>query len=470
MDSERIGLLGGAAADRPVLVALVFAFGLSALAVAGVWETPGAEATLRASAQLLTAFALLPFAPMALCALLPRGRIAAGAVLALVGAAGVAVYVFAPRFAPLLPSPPDPRLAGCAFFLALTLAASGTLARVYLKGAAIGAAASILGVAGAIGLAAPRLGGEGEIALLAGLALAFAGLVAAGVAADYAAAFARGASSRAAAGLALGRALPLIVYGAGLAALATGLAAHNAGGLSRAWASAAAVGLVTASGAFLAAGGLSLSRGGEQLAVEENRRRQAQRRAWRPLRQALPVRSAYAVAAVAGIVLVAVAFEMRSPPALRDGAFAALAALAAMVSFLSIRCGLFVLATLAAAIVLGRWGADLIGFARPDPLGEAAAAAFAAGLFGQLALAWRDARSPRRNARETMETAMTEAAGRFALALLFGAGAFYAAGATGALGQATSVALYALLLALIGFVLTPPLFVALSGLGGRERF
>lgn len=470
MDSERIGLLGGAAADRPVLVALVFAFGLSALAVAGVWEAPDAEAIMRAGAQILVAFALLPFAPLALCALLPRGGIAAGAVLFLVGAVGAAVYVFTPRFAPFLPSPPEALLAGCAFVLALTLAACGTLMRVYLKGAAVGVAAAILGVAGATGLVAPRLAGQGDAAMLAGLGLGLAGLVAGGVAADYAAVFARGASSRAAAGLSLQRALPLIVYGAGLAALAMGLGTQIAVGLNQAWAGAAAVGLVMTSSAFLAAGALSLSGGDERLAVDENRRRQAQRRAWRPLRQALPVRSSYAIAAIAGILLVTIVFEMREPPAVRDGAFIVLAALAAMISFLSLRCGLFVLATLAAAVVIGRWSAEIIGVVRPDPLGEAAATAFAAALFGQLALAWRDARSPRRNARETMEAAMTDGVGRFALGLLVGAGAFCATAAVGAPAQAAVTALYALLLALIGFVLTPPLFVALSGLAGRERF
>jgi len=128
--------------------------------------------------------------------------------------------------------------------------------------------------------------------------------VAVGIAADHAAFFARGADKRRAAGLAAREAgapaLFAVIVCAAAFPLRAQLAPLGEQTLDLVWVSGVAGALSILCALFITAGALSLHRVTEALAVEENARTQAQRRFWRPLRNALPVRSAFAAAAIVG--------------------------------------------------------------------------------------------------------------------------------------------------------------------------
>ncbi len=473
MEGERLGLVGGLAADRPVLVATVLAFGASALAAVGVNDAREAGIGSSDLADLLLTFLVLPVLPLMLAAIAPRklaGRLAfvAGVALALLAVDAAAPSLQLDWLAP------DRRLLAAAFILTLVLVLIAPACGAYARLAFIGAAAAVLGAAGVAG----ALRYEGipldQIGLATALGVALGVVVTVGIAADHAALFARGADKRRAAGLAARQAGAPALFAVTVCAAAFPVRAQNAplGGetLDLVWVSGLAGAVSILCALFIMAGALSLHRVTETLAVEENARTQTQRRFWRPLRNILPTRSAFAAIAIIGIILVIAAFELALAPAWRDIAFVGVLSGGAALIFFSLRAGLFVFATLVTASVLSLWVARLIGVAIPEAPMDTAGLALAGVVFGQFALAWREARSPRLNARETMEAAMTDGTGRYLISLSSGAAALYAAGVSGAAPQASSAAGYALCLGLIGALMAPVLMTALSGLTGRDQF
>lgn len=473
MQGERLGLVGGLAADRPVLVAIVLAFGCAALAAIGVNDAREAGVGSGDLADLLTAFLVLPVLPLALASVAPRKtswRLAFAAAIAL-------LLLALDAAAPSLPFDwfaPDRALLAAAFVLTLILVLIAPVCGAYLRLSFMGGLAAVLGAAGAAGL----LRFEGvpldQIGVATGLGVALGVVVAIGVIADHAALFARGADQRRAAGLAArqGAAFALFAILVAAAAFPLRAAVSPLGGeiLDLVWAAGAATALSVVCALLITAGALSLHRPTEALAVAENARTQAQRRFWRPLRKILPVRSAMAAVAIVGIVLVVASFELVLAPTWREAAFVGVAAGAAAMAFFSLRAGLFVLAALVAASVLSMWVSAGLDMAPPAPPMNSAALTLAVIVFGQLGLAWRDARSPRLNARETMEMAMTDGMGRFVVGLSAGSAALYATGVSGAAPQGAAAAGYALCLGLVGALLAPPLMTALSGLTGRDQF
>ena len=141
---------------------------------------------------------------------------------------------------------------------------------------------------------------------------------------------------------------------------------------------------------------------------------------------------------------------------------------AAALTLVSFRSGVFTIAAVAAAAI----GAELLaGLFGAPPLGIGAAALLFAILgvhFALLALAWRDARSPRFNPRETTEAAATEGVGRFAVCVVASVGTLYAADVTGFWPEADAVALRLIIGSIIGVLLAPALMTALSAAAGRE--
>lgn len=473
MEGERLGLVGGLAADRPVLVATLLAFGAAALAAVGVNDARDAGIGSADLADLLLAFLVLPVLPLLLAAAAPRGLAGRLAFAAVVALALLAVDAAAPGLQ-LAWLTPDRRLLTAVFVLTLFLVLIVPACGAYVKLAFIGAAAAVLGAAGAAGV----LRYEGipldQIGLVTALGVALGVVVTVGIAADHAALFARGADKRRAAGLAARQAgapaLFAVIVCAAAFPLRAQLAPLGDKTFDLIWVSGVAGALSILCALFITAGALSLHRVTEELAVEENARTQAQRRFWRPLRNALPVRSAFAAAAIVGITLVIAGFEMALAPDWRDIAFVGVLSGAAAIVFFSVRAGLFVLATLVAASVLSLWVAQLAGVAIPKAPMDTAGLTLSGVVFGQFALAWREARSPRLNARETMEAAMTDGMGRYLVSLSSGAAALYAAGVSGAAPEASGAAGYALCLGLIGALIAPVLMTALSGLTGRDQF
>lgn len=473
MEGEKLGFVGGLAADRPVLVATVLAFGSTALVAVGVNDARQIGQGSGALADLLIALLVLPVLPLALASIAPRRKLLLAGFLALIGLALLAVDAVAPSL-PFDGFAPDRRLLAGAFILTLTLALAAPACGAYVRLAFLGVLGAVLGAAGAIGLLRLESAPLEETALAAGLGVALGVIVVVGVIADHATLFARGADRRVAAGRAARQTGALALYVVVIAAAAFPtralVAAIGSEALDLAWSVGATTAFAALFGLFLSAGALSLHRASEALAVDENARVQAQRRFWRPLRKLLPVRTAYATLAVVGILIVVASFEMTLAPTLHDLAFMLIAGAAAALLFFSLRAGLFVLGAVLAASVLTLWVAELFGVSTPSAPTDTAALALAAAAFGQFALAWRDARSPRLNPRETMEAAMTDGVGRFVVSLAAGAAALYATGVSGAAPQAAAAAGYALCLGLVGGIIAPALMTALSGLVARDQF
>lgn len=467
MERDRFGLVGGLVADRPVLTAMVLAFGLTAMVAVGA--SGAAPAAASAGGDLTVAALALIAVPLFIAGVAPRSialRIGVG-VLAAVSAA--AFYAFAPAELARAASAPS-----AIAFAALTAAllTMGPMVGPMLHFAFIAAAAGLLGMAGAIGLMLRQNIGVAESApaLVAGFAAA--AVVGAGAVADFAGLFAGGADRRHAAGQAASRALAPCFFAAVAAVLAFGGAAavseRSVGAAVFAGLCGLAVVLSALPALAVPTGALGLRRTNESMAVEENRRRQAFRRLWRPIRGLLPANASLAIVAIAAIAVVAAAFNVSGGPPGFPLAFTALAAVAAGFVFFSLRVGLFVFFMLMVSSSLGGWLWTIAGAAALAPFDAAAAQVLAAVLFGGLATTWRDARSPRLNPRETTEAAMTDGFGEHVFGVVVGLAGFYAGSAAGAWPGGLAAGCYLALMAAIGLLLAPALMTALSRLVRRE--
>jgi hypothetical protein len=473
LKSERSGVVGRILADRPITTALAAAVGLVSLAYLGVEGAAPGAVPAGELAKLLLAFLALPVAPLALAAFAPKGRRGAVVSFVVAAAATAGLWFALPLIAPALPNT-DSRffavgLALFAIFLLLRPALGAALRFCF-----IGAGAAVLGVAGAAGAMANSGAPVGDIAALAALGLGLAATVSVGVIADFSAFFARGVEARRAAIAASEQAIAPVALATALAFVSVTLHSLLGGaetkGLGLAWIAALAAGLAAGGGAAFSTGALSLSQADEMLAVDDNLRRQRLRRFWRPLRQALTASVSYAVVAILFIVALAAAFDLKAPPKPALLLLAPAAGVVAGFCYMSLRGGLIVAVLMTTAAIASSWLADRGVLAELSDMGSAVAYGALATGFALLALSWRDARSPRLNARETMEAALTDGVGRFAVSMATAAGALYAAGFSGAWPEGVEAAGRVLLGALIGAVFAPALMTALAALGGRERY
>ncbi len=467
MDREQLGLVGGLAADRPVIVLLVIAFGLTALSAAGAADPNSGPETRAAILAFIAAGACIAGIPLLVASAAPvrlAGRLGLCVAVMILS---VGLIVWGPIEPAALLTAPGAIAAAAAFAVLLVISAPSFGAAAQF--AYVSAAAALLGAAGGAGLmglqGAPQLIGPiASIALAVGAVAGFAAIC------DFAALFARGAERRQAAGAAAQFGAGPALYSAVAAAGAFGILYEApiesrlaAAGFTCAAVIAAAFGAI-----FASAGALALRHSTEALAVKENRRREAFRQFWRPIRRLIPPSTANATVAIAAIAVIAAAFDMRTPFEMSLSGYVIAAAGAAGLIFFSLRAGIFVFFSLFVGAVIAKW----IWFAfEAPPLGpaeDAAAVGLCAALLGQLAIAWRDARSPRLNARETAEATMADAARLYVLGALFGIVAYFAASASGLWPGGGLAAAEAGVMSVIGLLLAPALMTALSDAVRRE--
>ncbi|HXI87179.1 MAG TPA: hypothetical protein VNH64_06950, partial [Parvularculaceae bacterium] len=235
-----------------------------------------------------------------------------------------------------------------------------------------------------------------------------------------------------------------------------------------AWTSGTGALFAGAAGLLATAGALSLKRASERVAIDENRRQQAFRRAWRPLRLVLAPSAALAIVAILCVLTVAASFNLKAALTPAELIFLIVVSFAGGILFLSARAGLLLFLALVSGAFLSAWARQASGAAKLPQIDFVAATALAAALYAQLALAWRNARSPRLNARETTEAAMSDGAPAFVFSAFLGVAAFFAADAAGVWPSGARAALTFAALALYGLLIAPAIMTALSHSVRRE--
>lgn len=470
MNRDGLGLVGGAAADRPVVSAMVLAFGLTTLAVVGADEGMGAPAIRQTILDLVVGAGTILVAPLLISAFAPgraAGRLALSLAIAALAATAILVQPTKWLAAPAEMAPSIAAGSALAVILIGAVPALGVLTR----NAVLPVMAALLASIGALGFFAiegrpdaPYVGAAAGLALAIGAATGFTAL------SDFVDEFARGSDRRIAAGRAAQEGVGPLLFAVAIAAAAFGLLGGEASGenLVGAGLTGASVLLTAATALVMSAAALSLKRTSEAVAVEENRRRQSFRAYWRPIRRALSPASANAAVAIAAIAVMAIAFNLTAPVSISLVLFIVVAGAIAGLIFFSLRAGLFVFFSLLVSVVVSKWFWREVGAPEVTASAEAAALALTAALYGQLALSWREARSPRLNARETAEAAMMRAFPIYAVSAVVGMTAFFALGAAGVWPRGATAAAEAGVLLTIGLVLGPALMTALSHAVRRE--
>lgn len=469
MNQDSLGAVGGLAADRPILSNLVLSFGLTALAAIAA-DGAGASGLGRRLADVVFAAFALGAAPLAFSAVAPdrlRPRL------------GFALAIVALAFAFLVLRP--------VAFLAPTAGAAAQIAAGACLAAAYVAFRPVLGAPAQLGLVsvfAAILGALGGAALFmmqeaapdartgAAIAVAIAVGSATGLFAisEFAADFARGTARRDAAGRAAQDGATSVIFAGAVSAAAfafVGMSGETVWPHEALLAGAAAV-LAAGVSLIATAGALTLRRPNEAFAAAENRRREAFRRFWRPIRNNLPPSSAYAAVAVAGIAVAAAAFGAEQAPPLGHIVYVMAAGALAGLVFFSLRVGVFVFFLLLSADYFAFVANSVLGGPAAGPAEHGGALACAGFAYGQLAVSWREARSPRLNARETTEAAMSAAAGPYILSGAVALAAFHAAALSGLWSGGAVAAARAGILLVFGAVFAPALMTALSGVVRRE--
>ncbi len=467
MRHERLGLVGGIAADRPLIVAIVLAFGLTSIAIAGATSVDAAYGAALGMPDLLISLLIFAAAPLLLGAIPARSRMIR--ILIVVTVALLFLGLF------FMTSVVDPfagrvTLEAGAIIIALSAAFIffganfGAIARF----AFIATVAAAFGVAGGLGLFALETPeSTSAVGAFPTLAFALAAGVGIGVLADFSSLFAKGADAQRAAGVAAQYASAPAVYAAILTA-AVAFGNEPALSLSLSWVAPAAVILAVAASLFTTSGALASRQASEMLAIEENRRQQSFRQLWRPVRRTLAPSFATAMLAVLGISTIAAAFNLTTPISLPNIAVVAAASIAAVMMFLSLQTGVFVFITLFSGIVLATWLWNVIGGPTLTNGDVGIALAMTAALYAQLGVAWRDARSPRLNARETTEAAMSDGLPTFVVSVVIAIAAFWAAQAAGVWSAGGSAALLVALLAVYGIIVGPAAMTALTHVLRRQ--
>ena len=468
MKFDRVGLVGGLAADRPILTTLVLAFGLSALATLGVSEAAGGAAF--AVGDLLIAALLLVVAPLLIAGASPAKALFRIMIALVIAGAVAGSLIYEPvLFTHLLRAPVF--TLGAFVLASAILLGAGPLFGAMTKFSFIAASAALLGMAGALGLVLQQgveFSEKGSVIVI--VAFIIAAIAGAGALADFAALYASGADRMQASGLSVKRAIPSALNGAVAAALAFGLipAMEKTGAPYLGALAGLSVCLCAAASLIASAGALALRQTSETMAVEENRRRTAFRERWRPLRGLFPPNASLAIIAIAAIAVVGAAFNMPAQLPLSHLVFVILAAIGAGLIFFSLRAGVFVFFSLIVSATIGGWLWGTFGGPALSALDQAAALAIAAALFGEFAVTWRDARSPRLNARETTQAAMTDGAGLHVFGVGLALAGLCAGKASSVYANALPTAGMLAVMAALGLLFAPPLMTALSHVVRRE--
>lgn len=460
------GLLGRLPAERPVLVTGLLALGLAAFSMLGVRDGAGAgnvDLTIRVVLSVLG----IVGAPLALAAAMPKhkaGRIFFLLLTVLVGG-GLGAFSFG-----VFGQPPvilSPASAGVAVGFFLFLITLSPIIRNALRLGVLAPFAALLGVAGGIGF----LDVQDVVAIpfnAAAIAVGLAGglCVGIGIGADFAHYFAKGVAPRAAAAAAGHAALaPAAFYVLVAAAYALTVTLQtNFGavdwGILTGFGAVALLGVVTTLVGVTAS--LSLLPSREQIAVDENRRRQTFAQNWLPMRRLLPATTAIAALAIAGVLGVIAAFEVGVAMAFDLALFIGLVLIASGLAFVSLRTSFLIAAILLMSTTFAGYVYEILGLTPPALIEKFAALTVAAIALAQLTVSWRNAGDIWRNARDIAQNAMSDGLRRYIIAL--GAGAASLAAAAYACGWEDGLAVAGYYATVCGFgvVLAPVMMVALS--------
>lgn len=467
MPGEPSGFLGKLAAERPLLATGVLAIGLTALCVLGV-----AESADPMSADVILRFfisaAAVTGAPIMLAGLAPSKPAARTFYLAFAAVPIAALFALAYGAASIPLHLTPPRLlvdAGVGLFV--YLAALAPITRGALRLGLLAPLAAMLGAAGGVGyfaleniLDTSLLGASVAIALAAGVC---AGV---GIGADFAHYFARGMAPKQAAAAAghaaIAPAAFSILAAAAFAAVTT--FKLNFGAVDwRIFGGGGAVALLAAiSALIMVSGSLALTKPNEEIAVIENRRRQRFAESWRPFRNRLPVTTALAASAIAGVFVVIAAFEAGVPEVKTLLAFLLMMLIASGITFVSIRTSLLIVVILFTSTVLSGYLYEVMGLTLPSAPDRFAALSLAAIALSQLTVSWRNAGDIWRNARDIAQNAMSDGLRRFAVALGVGAAALVASAHAFSWETGVQAAGYFSLLAGVSLILAPVTMIALS--------
>ncbi len=419
--------------------------------------------------KFLAAAAAIVCVPLALAALAPERLALRLLFLVIVTAIGVGVIAVAfgaidiggSAFAP-------PRAAaGAGFGFFVFLSALAPLTRSTLRLGVFAPVAAMAGVAGGIGyfalenlLASPFSGAAAAIALTGGVCVGI------GVGADFAQHFARGLAPKAAAAAAGHAAVAPAAFSVLAAASYMTIVTFKANFGAVDWrvlAAAGAAALLGAAAALVVATGvLSLFRPSEQVAVDENRRRQRFVESWRPFRRRLPATTAIAASAISGVLVIVAAFEAGVPEAASLAVFLAFMLLAAGVTFVSVRTSVLIASILLLSTIFTGYVYAAFGLAPPASAERFAALTLSAIALSQLTVSWRNASDIWRNARDIAQNAMCDGLRRFAVAFGAGGAATIAAAYAFSWPAGVGAAAYFCIHAGIGLLLAPFLMVALS--------
>ncbi|MFQ5564183.1 MAG: hypothetical protein ACE5FO_11495 [Parvularculaceae bacterium] len=472
MERARPGLVGRLAVGRPLLIGVVFALGLTTLAMAGLTR-PYVGPHPEILARFAIAALLIIAAPALAAAGAPRGGRARILLLAAFVAAIVGLHFTGRHY--LDPQAAYPLLDLSALVAALALATWLVALRPAIGGnlrlAAAAPYVAILAVFAALGHVAlqnglTETGLAPAVAAALGLSLGLSMTVAVDVAAGFADLFVKGADrARAAAGAAHQAIAPatFAVLCAGSAFLAQYFfpAAHEVG-LMTVWIAFAAATLGCGAALFVVSGSLALIVVNEKTAVNENRRRSDIRRVWRPMRRMLPATSAYAATGLVVIGAVLAVFEAERSLTPAVAVFIGGAAAASLLTFVSLRTTILIVSLVTFSHLLATLLYTLTGAPAPDAGQSLPALALAAVAFAQFGLAWRDNAHPRLNAREVAEAAVIQAAGRIFPTLGFGAAAFLVAALSGLWSDGAVASGHFAVTTGLGLVIAPALITAMS--------
>jgi hypothetical protein len=353
---------------------------------------------------------------------------------------------------------------------AFALSLGGPGASAALRLGFVGAFAALLGVGGALGFVALEI--VRRDAPSAGPSLAFAAAAALGaaapLAAGYAQRFAEGGSGSTAAAFAARDGAALALFAATIAAAmaASDALFARAAAFSPAFIAFAIALIATLAPVFATPASLALKAPEESVAHRENLRQRALEPLMRLFRLLLPPSTALAAITVLLIAAIVVVFEGTTPPAPREAFLIAVTGLAASLIFVSIRTALLLSMLLALSLA---FGSLLHGFfpAATHATARLLAIATSAFALSPLCLAWRDARDPRRKAREVMMRAYAAGAPASALSACLGAAGLAAAASAEVFSAGGGAALFAVAMTMFSIFIAPAAMISVSALFGR---
>ncbi len=467
------GFFGKLAAQRPLLATTVLALGLTALCVVGVRRSAAAENASLVVSLIRNAFFVVGV-PLTLAAVMPRRPLNRGLFIILVFIVSGALAASAQRALPmpafLAPPPMLMTISAAGLFAFLTALAPFMQGTVRLG--VLAPLAAILGAAGGAGyLALEGLLGSPAAATAVAVALTIGGTTGLNVAADFSKNFAKGAASQQSAAAACHAVIAPTVFAIFAAGAMMVVQTLNTNFGAVEWPvlwGGVSVSVLAASAALVAVtGSLSLERASEQVAVDENRRREWFAHAWRPLRRILPATTALAATAIAGVFVVIAAFDVGLGAPVNFLLFYVIIFGAAAVTFVSLRTSLLIVAMLLASALLADYFYAVFGVTPPSLTDRFTALTLTAIALSQLTVSWRNAGEVWRNARDIAQNAMADGLHRFLAAIGIGTTSLIAVAQSFAWEGGFMAAAYFAATGVISLILAPVMMIAMSAKTGR---